>query len=83
MLSLGEVVVARRKMKIFTYSMIDQLHKRSIFGPLARQPVRLSFFTTLRRQNFIHILFSPPQYRGFSRKEWATAQECFAKTLGK
>jgi hypothetical protein len=47
-LSSGEMVVARKKMKIFTYGMIDQLHKRSIFGPPGQWPVRLSFFTTLR-----------------------------------
>jgi hypothetical protein len=53
-----EMVVARRKMKIFTYGMIDQLHKRSILGPPGRWPVRLVFLETLRRQNFIHIPFS-------------------------
>jgi hypothetical protein len=71
MLLSGEVVVARRKMKIFTYGMINQLHKQLIFGLLGWWPVRLAFLKTLRQQNFIYLLFShflhppcriPPHY---------------------
>jgi hypothetical protein len=53
----GEMVVARKKMEIFTYGMIDQLHKGLILGPPVWQPVTLVFLKTLRRQNCIHIHF--------------------------